>query len=164
VYPSTLSYGQSATLSWTTSYVSSGSITYVGNVSTQGSTTVTPTQSMTYTGNFTGQNGLPVNCSATVSVAGYPVAYNYTSPNPTVTLSAVPYTGLDLGTFGTVAYWSFLALWFVLAAYLVAVKRIQNGIARRVTVFLFGTSHTRSVPETGQETDSFIESQLTRFN
>jgi len=58
-----------------------------------------------------------------------PVAYNYNRPAPYVTLSAVPYTGLDLGPWGTAMYWGFLVLWCLIAAYLIAVKKIQNKIA-----------------------------------
>src|SRR3989344_7218486 len=56
-----------------------------------------------------------------------PIAYN-NRPAPYVTLSAVPYTGLDLGPWGTAMYWGFLVLWCLIAAYLIAVKKIQNKI------------------------------------
>ena len=55
-----------------------------------------------------------------------PIAYNNT---PYVTLAAVPYTGLELGFWGTIAYWGFLVLWCLIAAYLIVVKKIQNKIA-----------------------------------
>src|SRR3989344_1680042 len=58
--------------------------------------------------------------------AQQPIAYNNT---PYVTLAAVPYTGLELGTMGTIAYWGFLVLWCLIAAYLIVVKKIQNKIA-----------------------------------
>lgn len=57
---------------------------------------------------------------------------------PTVTLSQMPYTGLDLGLFGTIAYWAFLILWAALAAYLLIIKRIQNALADRLGSMLFG--------------------------
>ena len=56
-----------------------------------------------------------------------PIAYN--RPAPYVSLAAVPYTGLDLGPWGTALYWGFLVLWCLIAAYLIAVKKIQNKIA-----------------------------------
>ncbi|MES2202744.1 MAG: hypothetical protein V4474_00205 [Patescibacteria group bacterium] len=59
---------------------------------------------------------------------------------PYVSLSAVPYTGLDLGTMGTIAYWSFLVLWCLLAAYLIAVKKVQNKIVAGLNSFLFPTA------------------------
>jgi hypothetical protein len=36
-----------------------------------------------------------------------------------VYLSQIPYTGLDLGTWGTILYWTLLVLWCVAAAYLI---------------------------------------------
>ena len=64
-----------------------------------------------------------------------PLAYNSA---PYVSLSAVPYTGLDLGPVGTVFYWGFLILWCLAAAYLIAVKRVQNKILGWLNNFLFG--------------------------
>ena len=59
------------------------------------------------------------------------VAYN----NPGISLAAIPYTGLDLGPWGTAVYWGFLVLWCLIAAYLIAVKKVQNKFA----TWLFGT-------------------------
>jgi hypothetical protein len=68
------------------------------------------------------------------------IAYNAPIyPQPVVTLSAVPYTGLDLGTAGTAIYWAFLAAWTALAAYLLIVKKIQNSLANKLNSFLFGS-------------------------
>lgn len=58
--------------------------------------------------------------------------YQNYAPNyqqPYVTLSAVPYTGLELGPVGTALYWGFLVLWCLMAAYLIAVKKVHNKIA-----------------------------------
>ena len=41
----------------------------------------------------------------------------------------MPYTGLELGFWGTIAYWGFLVLWCLIAAYLIVVKKVQNKIA-----------------------------------
>ncbi|HEV7449453.1 MAG TPA: hypothetical protein VGP13_02865, partial [Candidatus Paceibacterota bacterium] len=57
-----------------------------------------------------------------------PVAYAPVNPTPYVTLSAMPYTGLDLGPAGEVIYWTFLVLWCLGAAYLIVVKRVQNKV------------------------------------
>lgn len=74
----------------------------------------------------------------TILPAGYYVQngncyQNYVQPvyptQPYVTLSAVPYTGLELGTTGTIIYWGFLVAWCLLAAYLIAVKKVHNKIA-----------------------------------
>lgn len=54
-----------------------------------------------------------------------PITYN---AQPYVTLASVPYTGLELGPVGTALYWGFLVLWCLIAAYLIAVKKIQNTI------------------------------------
>jgi len=66
-----------------------------------------------------------------------PVAYN---PPPYVTLSQVPYTGLDLGPFGTVIYWSFLILMSLVGAYLIVVKRAHRTLAKSMHSFLFGSN------------------------
>jgi hypothetical protein len=68
-----------------------------------------------------------------------PMAYNNT---PYVSLSQVPYTGLDLGFWGTIAYWGAFVLFALFAAYLIAIKRVQNNIARSLKVLLFGESET----------------------
>jgi hypothetical protein len=106
-----------------------------------------------------------------------PIAYNQT---PYIALSAVPYTGLDLGFWGTIAYWGFLILWCLVAAYLVVVKKVQNRILRSLNSFLFGdsasTSHTVAaaapvapvhtysvpVPLPVDAIDPFIVSQINR--
>ncbi len=75
-----------------------------------------------------------------------PVYYNtyripsptYYGPVPYVTLASVPYTGLDLGPWGTAFYWLFLGLWCVFGAYLIAIKRVQNRAAAWLKTFLFG--------------------------
>jgi len=71
--------------------------------------------------------------------APQPPVYNNTTPY--VSLSAVPYTGLDLGPWGTALYWGFLIAWCLVAAYLIVVKRVQNKIVSGLNAFLFGTSH-----------------------
>ncbi len=54
-------------------------------------------------------------------------------------LQAMPYTGLDLGPVGTAVYWAFLIFWCLLAAYLLAVKRVHNHIYEWLVAFLFGS-------------------------
>ncbi len=127
VSPTVVAYGQSTTLSWSSNSGNSGWIEGVGSVAAYGSMQTTPTRSGVYTGRFVGNNGQTITCSAYVTVAGayVPPAYN----TPYVSLASVPYTGLELGPYGTVIYWSFLILWCLFAAYLVAVKKIQNTIA-----------------------------------
>ena len=79
-----------------------------------------------------------------------PVAYNYNRPAPYVTLSAVPYTGLDLGPWGTAMYWGFLVLWCLIAAYLIAVKKVQNKFA----TWLFGSTTQNSASQKSSDLPS----------
>jgi len=170
------SYGyQPVTLSWTSQYATSGFINNgVGSVSNSGSITVNPQYTTTYTGTFYGQNGQQVTCSATVTRG---VVYNNNTPY--IALSATPYTGLDLGFWGTVAYYDFLVLWCLVAAYLVVVKKVQNRILNSLNSFLFGsTTHqvatvsvapaatvSYSAPVTASKVDAiddFIMSQINR--
>lgn len=69
-----------------------------------------------------------------------PVAYN--TATPYVTLTQVPYTGLDLGFWGSIAYWGAMVLFALVVAYLVAIARVQNVIALKLKHFLFGTADT----------------------
>ncbi len=102
-----------------------------------------------------------------------PIAYN--RPAPYVALSAVPYTGLDLGPVGTALYWGFLILWCLGAAYLVVVKRVQNKLVNALNGFLFGnpsqeathTAHTPVIKHAAPSVqfsgiDPFIASQISR--
>ncbi|MDE1924589.1 MAG: hypothetical protein KGH79_00185 [Patescibacteria group bacterium] len=84
-------------------------------------------------------------------VCPQPIAYNST---PYVSLSAVPYTGLDLGFWGTIAYWGFLILWCLAAAYLIVVKRVQNRIFRAMKNFLFGNASANLASRSPSVADS----------
>lgn len=137
--------GQATVLSWYSydadyGYINNG----IGSVDDRGSRTVYPHYTTTYTGTFYGDHNEQVHCSVTVNVQNYP-SY-YPPQTPYVTLSAVPYTGLELGPVGTAIYWSFLVLWCLVAAYLIAVKKVHYTIARRIKSFLFGSqeSHVAS--------------------
>ena len=101
-----------------------------------------------------------------------PVSYNTT---PYVTLSSLPYTGLDLGPMGEVLYWTFLVLWCLAAAYLIAVKRVQNKVVSFLNGFLFGSRASvataapapramaaASAPLVEEGIDPFIASQIKR--
>ncbi len=114
------SYGQPVVINWTSQYATYGFINNgIGSVNISGSQTVYPTQNTVYTGTFYGQNGQSVTCSVTVNINTYVPPPVYQNPVPYVTLSAVPYTGLDLGPVGTALYWGFLVLWCLGAAYLI---------------------------------------------
>ncbi len=103
-----------------------------------------------------------------------PPTYNST---PYVSLSAVPYTGLELGFYGTVIYWSVLVLWCLFVAYMIVVKQAHIKIARWFKTFLFGgtavVAATEVVAPTKREvahaptqtldkTDDFIMAQVLR--
>ncbi len=83
------------------------------------------------------------NCYRAPVVYQQPVvAYAAT---PYVSLSQVPYTGLDLGFWGTIAYWGAMIIFALVVAYLLAIKRVQNTIALKFKNFLFGTTETEEV-------------------
>lgn len=103
------------------------------------------------------------------------VTYSYPTAQPYVTLSQVPYTGLELGPVGTALYWTFIVLWALFAAYLIVVKRVQNKIAN----YFFGRSRVAHAGNTASHThtkhaapeaapahedsiDPFIQSQIYR--
>jgi hypothetical protein len=137
-----------------------------------------------------GYYGTYPNCYINQPVYTPPVVYQapvaYNAATPYITLSQVPYTGLDLGFWGTIAYWGFMIGFALVVAYLIAIKRVQNSIARSIKYFLFGsieltTSGTASEDEseavvvttpavqnnlpaqTSEDTiDSFILSQINR--
>lgn len=168
------SYGyQPVTLSWTSQNATSGFISNgVGSVALSGSIVVNPQYTTTYTGTFYGHNGQSVTCSATVNRS---VVYN----TPFVALSSVPYTGLELGFWGTVAYYGFLVLWCLVAAYLIVVKKIQNKILASLNSFLFGSatqvatvapavaasavSYSAPAASKVDATDEFILSQINKI-
>jgi hypothetical protein len=107
VDPSTISKGDSSTLTWTTSNVTSGMIDNgIGSVNLTGSTSVSPNDATTYTANFTGPYG-DATCSVSLSVGGggggggnpptVTLGSIYSVPNvePSfIYLDQVPYTGL----------------------------------------------------------------------
>jgi hypothetical protein len=67
--PVTIQPGQQTTLSWTTSGASTVSISGVGSVTANGSTTVSPAQTTTYTLTATSADGKSVTAPVTVTVA-----------------------------------------------------------------------------------------------
>ncbi len=92
--PSSLSQGQSSTLSWTTSNATSASINQgIGSIALNGSKTVTPTVTTTYTLTATGSGGtVTATSKITLSVAP-----------PTVTFSAAP-TTIEAGQNSTLSW------------------------------------------------------------
>jgi hypothetical protein len=109
--------GQLATLTWSSQNATSGNITpNVGTVSGYGSMQVYPTNGQIYSMTVYGQGG-----SAVCSTQPYYVApvVTYNNPTPYVSLSQIPYTGLELGTLGNVMYWLSMVTFAGAAAYLV---------------------------------------------
>jgi hypothetical protein len=131
--------GDSTRLTWSSDGADYGYISpEVGDVDQDGSDTVRPRNDTTYKGTFYSYDGDKVTCSVKVNVdddRNPPIVYK--NPPPYINLSAVPYTGLDLGPVGTVVYWGFLIAWCLLAAYLIAVKRIHMSILRWYKKALF---------------------------
>jgi hypothetical protein len=122
-----------------------------------------------------GYYGTYPNCYRQAPVA-QPVVYS--SATPYIALSQTPYTGLELGFWGSIAYWGFMVVFALFAAYLIAIKRVQNTVANYLKSVLFGTDDeeveaptTDETPEApafvaaatkGDEIDSFIMSQINR--
>ena len=139
VSPQYINPGQSATINWTSNNASSGYIPGIGTVFGSGQGVVSPSQTTQYTATFTGPGG-STNCYGTVVVQGGLVASAIAPRAPSVTLSQVPYTGLDLGPVGTILYWLGLVLLCALLAYLIAVRQIQNVFLGWLAVRIFGDS------------------------
>ena len=83
--PSTISAGQSATLSWTSSEATTVTISGVGTFGASGTTTVTPTATTSYTATATGAQGTATS-SATVTVQSAATGGCVASGGNTVTI------------------------------------------------------------------------------
>ncbi len=109
--PTTIRNGQSALLSWTSYGAVSASLNDgLGPVRTSGSLSVRPEGSRYYTLTVRDHTGRVQTCSSNLTVSG---------GTPYVSLTSVPYTGLDLGIMGNILYWGTLMAWAVGAAYLI---------------------------------------------
>ncbi len=142
--PTTVSNGGSTTLTWGGTNIASVFIDQdVGTTTSPSgskSVTVNGVGEHTYTGTFTATNGTKLTCTAKVVVTGGgggctsgcggggssgPRILFSSLKNPGeqdlafVYLSQMPYTGLELGPWGTALYWIMLILWSLAAAYLV---------------------------------------------
>lgn len=108
--PSNIQNGQAAILSWTSyggatsAWLSDG----IGALPPNGTLAVRPNISTTYTLTVSGYGGTRT-CTTYVNVSGVPY----------VSLSQIPYTGFDLGTFGNAIYWLGLLAFAAASAYLV---------------------------------------------
>ena len=142
--PTAINSGDAVTLSYSGTNISTVFIDNgVGTTtSASGNVTVNPTANTTYTGTFTATNGQVLTCTAGVTMntsggggggggggsSGGGGGGNHSShitldvlPGQVlgeVSLSQIPYTGLDLGPVGTAIYWLMLTIWSLAAAYL----------------------------------------------
>jgi hypothetical protein len=142
--------GESVTLTWVTNRATTASITDIGDVTpvSGGSRTVTPSDDKTYVltvnGSITNDN-----CRVSISVdddngggggggggrrSPRVVLDSYVpeleEPLSFVYLSEVPYTGLELGPWGTALYWLMLIGWSAALAYLVLFNALPFAYAR----------------------------------
>jgi hypothetical protein len=110
-------YGSGAYLSWTATNATSAYISQIGNVSVSGSQTVYG--SGTYSMTVYGSNGQQATCATTIQNTYTPPVYQ----QPYVSLTQIPYTGFDFGTFGNAMYWAALASFAIAGAYLMVYYR-----------------------------------------
>lgn len=145
-------YGvNSSYLSWTSSNASSAYLSNVGSVNVNGSTTVWPTHSTTYTLTVYGSNGQSAQCSTTVQ------AYS----TPYVSLTQIPYTGFDFGTFGNAMYWAGLAVFALGAGYLAVyyLPRTVLGKAGIPAVSFAGVRTRKFAPVIAEKAPILVEKE-----
>ncbi|HEY4517104.1 MAG TPA: hypothetical protein VJG64_04130 [Candidatus Paceibacterota bacterium] len=123
----TYNYNQPITLTWSSSNATSAYISpNVGTVNTSGSTTVYPSGYTTYTLTVSGAGGT-ATCQTTANYAY--AAPTYVAPTvatpvaPYVSLTQIPYTGLDYGPVGNAIYWLSMLSFAVAAGYLMVYYR-----------------------------------------
>ena len=149
-YPTSIQNGASSILSWTSygaisAWLSDG----LGNATLNGTVSVRPESSRTYTLTVRSTTGQTNTCATTVNVSGY---------YPYVSLTQIPYTGLDLGPIGNALYWLSLLSFAAAGAYLLvyykgnaltfathaisgSITGINSGIRNMVRGAAFGTKH-----------------------
>jgi hypothetical protein len=121
--------GNGVTLRWNTTNASSAYLSNVGSVSTYGMYTVYPTYDTTYVLTVYG-NGQSRQCQIEIDrnygtyhptqYTNYGNQYGYNYGYPYISLTQIPYTGVDLGTVGTAVYFLALAMFAVAGGYLLA--------------------------------------------
>lgn len=117
-------YNQPVTLSWSSNYATSAYISpSIGSVTTSGTRTVYPVGNQVYSMTVYGYNGQTATCQTT-AFAPAPLP----TPLPQVSLTQIPYTGFDFGTFGNSIYWASLIAFALAAAYLVVYFRGGAGV------------------------------------
>lgn len=131
-------WNNGVTLRWNTTDATSAYLSNVGSVSTYGMYTVYPTYDTKYVLTVYGYNGQSRQCEIEVDrnygtyhptqYINYGNQYGYNYGYPYISLTQIPYTGVDLGTVGTAAYFLALALFAIASAYLLAYY--QGGVLR----------------------------------
>ena len=97
------------------------------------------------------------NCNSAYCITQQPVVYQQqpvvslyqtatAQPLASVSLSQIPYTGLDLGPWGMFLYWSTLVLLCAVAAYLIAVKKIFSRLSGTMKYYLIGDTSAATHP------------------
>lgn len=127
--------GESTNLAWASNGAVSAVLTGMGTVSTTGSMSVHPSTSMNYVLTIYDQYGNTSTCNVNINVNGY--------NNPSISLSQIPYTGFDFGTFGNMVYWFALALFAVSLAYLAVY--MQGGVWKLATRSVKGYTPVKPV-------------------
>ena len=107
--PNSIQSGQYSYLSWQSYGAVSASLSNYGNVAPNGSLSIRPNGSQNYVLTVYGANGQSATCNTYVTMANIA---------PYVTLSQIPYTGFDFGSFGDAMYFAALALFALAAGYL----------------------------------------------
>ena len=148
--PSSIRENASTTLTWETTRATSVEIDNgIGAVDDDGSIEVSPNGDTTYTLTVRA-NGRTDVCTVTVDVdnggggggrRNPRISIDFLPPAPQadlafVTLSQIPYTGLDLGPVGTIFYWTILIIWSGALAYLVLFK-LAPTLTRRTQGVVF---------------------------
>lgn len=129
-------------LSWSSTGATSAYITpNIGNVNVNGSTNIYAYGNAVYTLTVTGQGGT-YTCRTQSYIAPQAPA------TPYVSLSQIPYTGFDFGTFGNAMYWLALLSFAVAGAYLVV---YYQGGALALAGNMLGGNRSVSYSETTVE-------------
>ncbi len=133
--PNVIANGAAANLTWNSTgavraWLSDG----LGNVNPSGVLAVRPEASRSYVLTIADFAGRQTTCATNVNVSGAPY----------VSLSQIPYTGIDFGPFGNAMYWFTLVSLSVVAGYLVVAKR---GLLAGSVLGLVGASAHASDPE-----------------
>ena len=186
---SSIRSGESSELRWTTRSADSAEINSgVGVVALNGDTSITQTGVGSYEYVLTARKESDTAiCRATLQVTGGSggctsnCGGGSTSPNITidflkgpglqplafVTLSQIPYTGLELGEFGTIVYWLFLIVWSGAVAYIVLFKALPY-TGRKLALIGTGVSEAINATEEGTMSvhmqDDFEDVKETHFS